>query len=305
LCAWPEGCASNRATADYCQKHYKYVRSFGLPDAPSGPGLLGPCKEPGCDDAVVAQGWCGNHYWHWRKHGDPYGGPGRKPPPVIRKHALNEAFFDEVTTERQAYWLGFIVADGNIQNSSGHHVLQVKLQKRDSGHLVQMREDMAAGVPVKVERSSGNAYIHISSKHLIESLDLLGVTPRKSFTAEPWNGPEHLMPHYWRGLFDGDGCITRRATAKRAVSWYLILAGSHACLAAFGKWSAAACGTKASPFVPASGYPVYSVGGSKTPQRLAAAMYGNATIALPRKMERARELMACDFDAMYGRHPGN
>ena len=41
-----------------------------------------------------------------------------------------------------------------------------------------------------------------------------GITAKKTDALQPWDGPADLMPHYWRGLIDGDGSIThQRATA--------------------------------------------------------------------------------------------
>lgn len=29
------------------------------------------CSIGGCEGPVIARGWCGKHWWRWRKHGDP------------------------------------------------------------------------------------------------------------------------------------------------------------------------------------------------------------------------------------------
>lgn len=71
-----------------------------------------------------------------------------------------------------------------------------------------------------------NANLSVGSRRLADALIGLGIGPRKSATQEPWNGPEDLMPHYWRGLFDGDGSLAR----KSADLWTVFLCGSEPCV---------------------------------------------------------------------------
>jgi len=56
----------------------------------------------------------------------------------------------------------------------------------------------------------------ISSNNLCNNLIRLGCLPRKTFTCKfPDNNivPDNLMPHFIRGLMDGDGYISKRISA--------------------------------------------------------------------------------------------
>jgi len=41
------------------------------PGALSTPTSRGACSIDGCVGPSRTRGWCGRHYWRWRKHGDP------------------------------------------------------------------------------------------------------------------------------------------------------------------------------------------------------------------------------------------
>jgi hypothetical protein len=216
---------------------------------------------------------------------------------------LNEAFFDEITSEQQAYWLGFITADGCVMDAGNGYVLSVVLSVRDVAHLERLRDDLGSTQPISSRDKTvrGNVFTHatfrVNSRRLVRSLMRLGVTPRKSATAQPWSGPPDLMPHYWRGLFDGDGSIYQ--TSRDGV-WNLSQIGSEACIRAFAEWSRGVCGSRAvaRPHSLSPSCWTWTVGGRSKPQMLAKALYGDATVSLARKQERADELMALDLDAL-------
>jgi hypothetical protein len=249
------------------------------------------CSIGGCPDPVKARGWCRKHYYRWVRNGDPEGGRYR--------YRFNEAFFDVIDTEVQAYWLGFITADGHVQagkvgtrGARAHH-LDVKLKASDAGHLEKLRADMAAENPVLFVPPTGSAgpgaTIILSSVHLTQSLIRLGVTPRKSLTATPWDGPEHLMRHYWRGMVDGDGTLVKEAGQRE--KWQLRLIGTKACVGAFREWAAPLSGS-AAKMCPKGNIWSWTAGGLASPQAIACELYGGATVYLDRKNALALQLMA-------------
>lgn len=223
---------------------------------------------------------------------------------VRRKYALNEAYFDHVSTQEQAYWLGFLVADGGIVRSGTKtYSLRVELAEHDRTHVRAFLDALGCNKPVRIRQSGASSYkastfvgVSIDSRYLVEALGRLGVTPRKSATAKPWDGPPHLMPHYWRGLFDGDGSI---GYVRSTGSWTLSICGSEACVRAFATWASAVCGSRAkprhSPKTETCWY--WTLCGTPIVKLLAEALYAGATVALPRKRERAGKILALDLGA--------
>jgi hypothetical protein len=212
-----------------------------------------------------------------------------------RTYGLDDSFFDVIDTEAKAYWLGFINADGCVQAGPvgvagwQRHHLSVKLKESDAGHLRKLKADLAAESPVHPVPLGRGTEIVLSSKHLVESLIRLGVTPRKSLTATPWNGPDHLMRHYWRGMVDGDGTIVKHP--GRDDKWHLRFLGSEACVEAFRVWAVAVTGSVADKY-PKGNIWSWTAGGLASPQAIVRELYDGSTVYLDRKRELALQLMA-------------
>ncbi len=204
-------------------------------------------------------------------------------------------FFDSADTPEKAYWLGFLSADGcmitTARHPEGDH-LSIRLAARDKGHLVKLKEALGAHAGVLDGMSNGfgkptaSASLSVGSRRLTEALLALGIGPRKSATQQPWDGPEDLMPHYWRGLFDGDGSLARKGPGL----WTVFLCGSEPCVRGFTSWAHEICGTKARPYF-RTGCWYISIAGRSQVAKLVHAMYGNAPVSLDRKRERADRIM--------------
>ena len=205
----------------------------------------------------------------------------------------NPSYFDAINTPDRAYWLGFIATDGYVTGfKSGSLLLGVKLARRDREHLVALHHTLRAKRPIRdyeerVKLPQGGpprvypaSKLSVCSPQIVNALVGHGITPRKTNVLLPWDGPSDLMPHYWRGVIDGDGHITIGSDGIQVG-----LAGSEALLVAFIDWAHAVCGTKCTPRQPGNGgrHRVTSIGGTRMPIKLLAALYDDAPVALARK----------------------
>lgn len=242
----------------------------------------GTCSVDGCEGKVQCRGWCEGHYRRWLKHGEVNGG--------WHPYQLDDSFFDIIDTEAKAYWLGFITADGCVRDNGRHYTLQVKLKQSDAGHLAKLQADLGSDRPLYLAEKRGvagaSAMLAVSSKHLVRSLEALGVTPRKSQTAQPWLGAPDLMRHYWRGMFDGDGSISLESSRAK---WVLTFCGSRECVTAFAEWSRRIA-PAVSRLYDRQTLWYWKAAGVALPQAIAAELYGNATVYLDRKFALATEL---------------
>lgn len=122
---------------------------------------------------------------------------------------INEFIFEKIITEEQAYWLGFLYADGNLHSKGNGIELTLKID--DSKHIEKFGKFLDfTGKYYNKQRQK--AYkIHFSSKKVHTDLIKLGCIPKKSliltFPTEQ-QVPLHLIHHFIRGYFDGDGSIT-------------------------------------------------------------------------------------------------
>lgn len=141
---------------------------------------------------------------------------------ACRKYKVNHNFFEIIDTEEKAYWLGFIAADGCLSHKC---TLKLKLCLKDKKLIEIFKEHIEATYPLYYRSSklNGKVYYNIALKLSSEKIynDLIdkGITPRKSLTLKPpKNVPEHLIHHWIRGYFDGDGCVHVEKRGKLRVS---------------------------------------------------------------------------------------
>jgi len=107
-----------------------------------------------------------------------------------------------------AYWAGFIAADGTLFNRDKN--VAISLNKRDIRHLYKFIKAIRSNAQVGYVKSNNSVHVSICSKSLFDSLIKLGITPNKSLTITHVTLPLSLMPHFIRGVFDGDGWINGR-----------------------------------------------------------------------------------------------
>lgn len=130
----------------------------------------------------------------------------------------NYDYFEIIDTEDKAYWLGFIYADGNINKAK--NTLTINLQGRDNGHLAKLNKCIEGNYSVKVfdAKKNGQTYkmcqILVYSTKLASDLINKGVVPNKTNKITFPDLPNHLIRHFVRGYFDGDGSICERKHKK-------------------------------------------------------------------------------------------
>ena len=138
-----------------------------------------------------------------------------------KKFKYNEDFFEAIDSEETAYWLGFLYADGCINqrlNQNGvlkSMTLEVTLKLSDCNHLFKLadalefpREEIAVKESKLNNKIFRSARITICSTKMCKDLIKYGCTPRKSLVLEfPEWLPRHLCRHFIRGYLDGEDPI--------------------------------------------------------------------------------------------------
>lgn len=118
---------------------------------------------------------------------------------------FNFNIFSNIDTEEKAYWLGFLYADGSVAVETNN--IELCLQLSDAKHIEKYRDFLSA--KQKIGKDSYRCRISTGHKNFKRDLIKWGCTPRKSLTVTLPNIDKNLMKHFVRGVFDGDGCISR------------------------------------------------------------------------------------------------
>lgn len=126
---------------------------------------------------------------------------------------LNHDFFETIDAEEKAYWLGFLMADGNVYHrKDGSYEISLKLASRDRDSVLAFQKALGMSGEVEEferkrrETTTYSTCIRFVSNKMAKDLAIHGLVPRKSRKEIiPKTVPDELLNHYIRGFFDGDG----------------------------------------------------------------------------------------------------
>lgn len=123
------------------------------------------------------------------------------------KYSYNTEAFKATDSQEKAYWLGFLYADGAVSKNLDKFGLA--LAEKDKSHLEKYRDFIVPDRQLEHDHNNNAYRIFVSSKEITSDLVSKGCTPQKSLTLQPPPEgaiPVHLLRHFIRGYFDGDGC---------------------------------------------------------------------------------------------------
>ena len=141
-----------------------------------------------------------------------------------RKYNIDETFFDEINSEKKAYFLGFLYADGTV--SPERNTVSLRLSEDDKEILENLRDCISEDLPLRYDvrkkgSKSKNMYgINLHSKHLCMRIQEIGCVKNKTFSCKVPIIPTQLYRHFIRGYFDGDGCL--HIGKKSRVDWSIV-----------------------------------------------------------------------------------
>ncbi len=134
---------------------------------------------------------------------------------IVRKfniHSHNNDFFKKIDSDEKAYVLGFIYADGSLNEKS--YTMSIELKKSDIKILEEINLILKNSRQIRVysrtikNKKYESCKLLISNKELYNDLLSVGVTPRKSLSIEfPLFLDKKFKASFIRGYFDGDGSI--------------------------------------------------------------------------------------------------
>jgi hypothetical protein len=128
----------------------------------------------------------------------------------------NENFFEKIDSEYKAYFLGYIVADGSLLknsnkiqftiNSQDDYILEFFKNIINSSNIVRRYEIYDK----RTNKTYNSSVFGITSKKMRDDLSDKGINSDKTTNfIWPKNIPDNLIHHFLRGMFDGDGHISK------------------------------------------------------------------------------------------------
>lgn len=118
-------------------------------------------------------------------------------------------YFESIDTEIKAYLLGLFAADGCIYSLKSGKLFTIQMKSEDAYMIEFIKNELQAPRKIVTDKRDDSRSITIINNNFVENLIENGVAEGKSERFFP-NLKEEFIPHYIRGLFDGDGSITIR-----------------------------------------------------------------------------------------------
>jgi Mor family transcriptional regulator len=135
------------------------------------------------------------------------------------KYQYDISIFEKIETEDQAYWLGFLYADGCV----GYNKFSLALQFGDRQQIDRMISFLGSSNIVRDYLKPNTQFLQssttITNKKISDDLKKLGCVENKTFKIKfPTIDivPEHLRRDFLRGHSDGDGCFYVNPILHRA-----------------------------------------------------------------------------------------
>lgn len=126
-----------------------------------------------------------------------------------KKYIFNENYFEEITTQEQAYWLGWLHSDGNITKNQ----VRLRISVEDIEILELFNKSLNSNIEIKVEpnnrgyeNSKNIANLTLNSIKMVKDLKKYGIVENKTKNIDFYEFNDiNLTKAYIRGIFDGDG----------------------------------------------------------------------------------------------------
>jgi len=133
---------------------------------------------------------------------------------------VNHLLFENAKSSEVAYLLGFLWADGCITTPGRGKSIRCKIIKEDADNLKETflkTGNWCINTPKVGNKNpawKSTTLFYTNNKHLFNYLDMMGYRGKNGLSPDNIinSVPSNLRHYWWRGFFDGDGCIYTRGS---------------------------------------------------------------------------------------------
>lgn len=109
-----------------------------------------------------------------------------------------------------AYVLGFWYADGSLEYAPYIRGKYIRVSSTDKSIIIKIRQALESEHTLvqQLRTPRRDSYLlRIGSHYMYNALNKQGIFPRKSLTMQFPDVPKEYLGDFFRGYFDGDGCV--------------------------------------------------------------------------------------------------
>lgn len=143
---------------------------------------------------------------------------------------LDEHYFDDIDCEEKAYFLGFLITDGNVfKTENGNRQASISITQSSSDeYILKAFKDAIHSNTAIAHDGRGCSQIAVRSNIMAESLEKYGIVSNKTLITKLPLLPKEYMPHLLRGILDGDGNIkAHQTTIRNRYAHAISFCGTH------------------------------------------------------------------------------
>ncbi len=141
-----------------------------------------------------------------------------------------ENYFQNIDNEFKAYFIGLMIADGNVFESNDGYERQssisITLDNKDKYILEEFKKSLRINTKIS-DDGRGCSQIAVRSTQMAKDLSQYGIIPRKTLTTFLPIIDDEYMPHLIRGILDGDGCIGAHYIKSGRFLHFISFCGTH------------------------------------------------------------------------------
>ena len=210
---------------------------------------------------------------------------------------VNDYYFRNIDTEAKAYFVGYLLADGCINKSThgGYNVVQLHLSYKDIEIIELLQAETCNTRKIYVDKNYTRCAFRATSDIMVNDLARFGIVPRKTGCEHPDFSyiPSELLRHAFRGMIDGDGWLSISHTSTGKLSTSVGICGSFDMCQYFTQYISEVLGKNMLSPSKVKNKNCYKIGYSslKDGKDIIRLLYGDSTIRLSRKYERAKEIL--------------
>lgn len=168
-----------------------------------------------------------------------------------RAYSVDDDYFENIDSQKKAYWLGWILTDGYVKtsvNSKRNGLVSVNniglhLQKTDLSVLEDFNKDLNSTFPIssraertvkttiankeKIINTKESCTLDISSAKMIQDLAKYGIHQNKTYDVVfPKELDSKYYPGFIAGVISGDGCINIKLNHGKTYILRCMIAGT-------------------------------------------------------------------------------
>jgi DNA-binding transcriptional regulator WhiA len=127
-----------------------------------------------------------------------------------KKHHVDSTVF-ETLTEESAYWLGMFITDGCVHypKRGGLPKVMLELKESDKDHVQRFSDFIKSSYPLYYNKTAKAWKVQVASQKLADVLAKWGIHPNKKTSQYSVHEGLKDNRHFWRGVIDGDGWISK------------------------------------------------------------------------------------------------